>query len=135
MSRVLLVGLSFAVSACVSGYNPRYYFNEVQAVNLTSATITDVTVRIAGSKKALACEEIAKFAMCSDRFSRLPYPNQGVDLSWTHPDGSRKSESFALTIPVTYNTSFALRIVMEVNKDGSVKAFYEQDEPRGLFDL
>jgi hypothetical protein len=28
-----------------------------------------------------------------------------------------------------------LRIVMEVNADGSVKPFYEQDEPSGIFDF
>ncbi len=52
----------------------------------------------------------------------------GIELSWTHTDGSRKSDSFAPAISVTYNSVFALRIVMEINADGSVKPFYEQDE-------
>ena len=31
------------------------------------------------------------------------------------------------------DSAFVLRIVMEVNADGSVKSFYEQDEPSGGF--
>jgi hypothetical protein len=97
--------------------------------------ITDVAVRVADSPKTLACEEVAKNAMCADRFVKHPYPQQGIELSWTHTDGSRKSDSFAPAIPVTYNSAFPLRIVMEVNADGSVKPFYEQDEPSGIFDF
>jgi len=132
MKKLILIVLSLSTLACATGYNPRYYFNEVQAVNLTSAMITDVAVGVAGSPKTLACEEVAKNAMCADRFAKRLYPQQGIELSWTHTDGSRKSDSFAPAIPVTYNSAFALRIVMEVNADGSVKPFYEQDEPSGF---
>jgi hypothetical protein len=135
MTKLFLIMLSLSTFACATGYNPRYYFNEIQAVNLTSAMITDVTVRVADSSKTLACEEVAKNAMCADRFVKHPYPQQGIELSWTHTDGSRKSDSFAPAIPVTYNSAFPLRIVMEVNADGSVKPFYEQDEPSGAFDF
>ena len=124
-----MIILSLSTLACATGYNPRYYFNEVQAVNLTSAMITDVAVSVADSPKTLACEEVAKNAMCADRFAKRLYPQQGIKLSWTHTDGSRKSDSFAPAIPVTYNSVFALSIVMEINADGSVKPFYEQDEP------
>jgi len=33
------------------------------------------------------------------------------------------------SVPVHGLTSFPLRVVMELSEDGSVKAFYEQDEP------
>ena len=135
MTKLFLILLSLSTFACATGYNPRYYFNEIQAVNLTSAMITDVTIRVADSPKTLACAEVAKNAMCADRFGKYPYPQQGIELSWTHTDGSRKSDSFAPAIPVTYNSVFPLRIVMEVSADGSVKPFYEQDEPSGVFDF
>lgn len=130
---ILLLG-SLSV-ACVTGYNPTYYFNEVQAVNLSGATIEDVKIIVVDSNKILSCEEVAKHAMCSDLFNRHRYPQQGVELSWNHPDGKRKSEVFNPAIPVTYNSAFPLRIVMEIRKDGTVKIFYEQEEPRGaIFD-
>jgi len=58
------------MTACVTGDNPRYYFNEVQAVNLTGATITEVSWQVVNYPKALSCPEVAKFAMCADRFAR-----------------------------------------------------------------
>ena len=135
IKKLFLVFLGIATVGCATGYgyNPRYYFNEVQAVNLTSAPITDVAIGITGSPKALACAEVAKNAMCADRFAKRLYPQQGIELSWTHTDGSRKSDSFAPAVPVTYNSSFPLRIVMEINADGSVKPFYEQDEPSRIY--
>ena len=129
---LVLILVSFSTLACATGYTPRYYFNEVLAVNLTSATITEVTVNIADWPRPLSCEDVAKNAMCADRFAKRRYPNQGIELSWTHTDGSRKSDSFAPAVPITFNPAFALRIVMEINADGSVKAFYEQDEPGGV---
>jgi len=135
MKNYLIVLLSLSTLACASGYNPRYYFNQVQAVNLTTATITDVSVNFVGSPKALACDEVAKNAMCADLFGKLLYPQQGIELSWTHTDGSRKSELFSPAIPVTLRSAFPLRIMMLINADGSVKAFYEQEEPGGLWDV
>jgi hypothetical protein len=129
MKQLLIAILSFSAFACVTGYNPRYYFNEIQVVNLSAAMIEDVRVVFVGSSKTLGCDEVVKHAMCADRFGRRFYPQQGIELSWTHTDGSRKSDIFSPLIPVTYITAFPLRIVMEINVNGSVKAFYEQDEP------
>jgi hypothetical protein len=127
--------LSLSTLACVTGYNPRFSFNEVQVVNLTTAMIADVRVDFVGSPKTLACDEVAKYAMCADRFSKRFYPQQGIELSWTHTDGGRRSDLFTPAIPVTFNAVFPLRIVMEINADGSVKPFYEQEEPSRDFDI
>ena len=134
MKKLLIVLLSLSALACATGYNPRYSFNEFQVVNLSAGIIADVRVGFVGSPRTLACDEVAKFAMCADRFSKRFYPQQGIELSWTHTDGSRKSDLFSPAIPVTFNAVFPLRIVMEVNADGSVKPFYEQEEPGGLWD-
>jgi len=117
------------MTACAISYNPSYSFNEVQVVNLTGATITDVRWQVINSSKALSCPEVAKFAMCADRFPYRRYPQQGIELSWNHVDGSRKSNMPNPPVPAYFLTSFPLRIVMELSEDGNVKAFYEQDEP------
>ncbi len=135
IKKYLIVLLSLSTLACATGYNPTYYFNQVQAVNLSTATITDVSVNIVGSRKKLACDEVLKNAMCADLFGKLLYPQQGIELSWTHSDGSRKSEAFSPAVPVTFSSRFPLRIMMLINADGSVKAFYEQEEPGGLWDV
>jgi hypothetical protein len=135
MKKQFMVILSLSTLGCATGYNPRFSFNEVQVVNLTTAMIADIRLGFVGSPKTLACDEVAKYAMCADRFNKRFYPQQGIELSWTHTDGSRKSDLFAPAIPVTFNAVFPLRIVMEVNADGSVKPFYEQDEPSRDFEI
>jgi len=134
MKKFLVVMLSLSVLACATGYNPRYYFNQVQVVNLSTGMIADVRVGFVGSPWTLACDEVAKFAMCADLFGKRLYPQQGIELSWTHTDGSRKSDLFAPAVPVTFSAAFPLRIMMEINADGSVKPFYEQETPGGLWD-
>lgn len=134
MKKLIVLLASGLIGACAHGYNPSYYFNEVQVVNLTGATIEDVSWQVVNSSKALSCPEVAKFAMCADRFPKRRYPQQGIELSWTHADGSEKSGMPNPAIPVYFPSAFALRVVMEVREDGSIKAFYEQDEPsRGGF--
>ena len=129
MKKLALLPLGLLLTACVSGYNPFYYFNEVQVVNQTGDRIADVSVRIIDSKKALACDEVNNFAMCDDRFGKRRYPQQGIELSWTHPDGERKSETFNPSVPAFFGSASPLRIVVEIKEDGSVNPFYEQDEP------
>lgn len=134
MNKLIALAACGLISACATGYNPRYYFNEVQVVNLAGATIEDVSLRVNESRITLACSEVLKFAMCHDRFGRRYYPQQGIELSWTHKDGSRRSEFANPHVPVFFPRSFPLRIVLEIAEDGSVKTFYEQDEPgRGLY--
>ena len=125
---VLVTGL---LAACASGYgyNPRYYYNEVQVVNLTGATITDVSLRVTGSTLVLDCAEVAKFAMCADRFGKLPYPKQGMELSWKTSDGSSMTDNSNPHVAAYFPAAFPLRVVLEINADGSVKPFYEQEEP------
>ncbi len=128
MKKLYLLPLGLLLTACVSGYNPTYYYNEVQVVNLTGDTISDVSVRVVDSR-ALACDEVLKFAMCDERFGKRRYPQLGIELAWTGADGERRSDSFSPPVPVYFSASFPLRIVMEVNEDGTVKPFYEQEEP------
>jgi len=130
MKKLIILLSSIATVACATGYNPTYRFNEIQVVNLSGSTIEDVGVRVIDSEKALSCSEVAKNAICDDRFGMRRFPQQGIELSWTHPDGNRKSEVLTPKIPITLQPSTPLRIVMEVNEDGSVNPFFEQ-ESRG----
>ena len=129
MSKYFLLLPVFLVASCATNYQPNYRFNNVQAVNLTGGIIRDVDIIIVDSPKTLACEEVNANAMCAERFPYRPYPQQGVVLSWTHTDGERKSESANPRVAVYFNSAFPLRVVMEIRADGSVKTFYEQDEP------
>jgi hypothetical protein len=131
MKQLSVLFLSILTTACVVAYNPIYWFNEVQVVNLSGETITDVKVRVLDTSKSYRFEEVAQFALCRDYFGKRRYPQQGIELSWTHPVGSSKSELVDANIPAYFVTAFPLRIVTEIADDGSVKIFYEQEEPDG----
>ena len=135
MKTSVIALFTLAMTGCMSGYNPTYYFNEVQVHNLAGATIQDVSVRVVHSPRSLSCDEVNSNAMCDERFGKRRYPQQGIELSWTHPDGSVKNESFSPGVPVYYSSAWPLRIVVEINEDGSVRPFYEQEEPgdHGVF--
>ena len=130
MKKLVVLFASLVTAACATGYHPVYRFNEIQVVNLSGSTIEDVSVRVIDSEKALSCDEVAKNAICDDRFGMRRFPQQGIELSWTHPDGNRKSEMLTPNVPITLHSAIPLRIVMEVNEDGSVNPFFEQ-ESRG----
>lgn len=125
---VILFPIMFA-AGCVTGYNPTYFFNEVQVVNLTGGTIEEVSVSVVNSPKTLSCDQVAKNALCDDRFGKRRYPQQGIELSWLHGDGSRRSEQTNPAVPVTFSPSFPLRVMLEIDEKGTVKAFFEQEEP------
>ncbi len=135
MKKLSILLLSGLVVACVTSYNPNYYYNEVQVVNLSGAAISAVKVRVGEAGRKLSCDNVLKNALCDERFSKRRYPPQGIQLSWTHADGSQNSEQLVPAIPVTYSTALPLRVILEISADGSVKSFFEQEEPGGsVFD-
>ena len=137
MNKILVLLGAALLTACATGYNPRYYFNEIQVVNQTGATITDVSLRVVNSPQSVACEELAKFAMCADRFGKRIYPQQGLELAWTDAGGNRQTDSSNPGIPAYFAPAFPLRVVLEIKPEGIVEAFFEQEEPGrdGMFTL
>jgi hypothetical protein len=129
MKKILVPALLILTSACAVGYNPRYYYNELQAANLSGGTITDVRIQVGGSGRVIECDTVLKNALCYEHFGKRPYPQQGIDLSWTLPGGERKSELLTPPISVLYSPAFPLRVILEINADGTVKAYYKQDDP------
>ena len=131
MKILYILVFSIASSACSMKYIPTYYFNEIQVVNRTGATITNVSVRFQSSSKTLYCDEVTDNRLCRDRFNKLRYPQQVIELSWTHGDGMQKSRQFNPHIPAYYHTPFPLRVMLKINEEGAVKTYFEQEEPNG----
>ena len=129
MKKLTLLLLALTSVACATGYNPDYYYNEVQVVNLTGATITQVNLQVGGTERTLSCDQVLNNALCADRFGRRYYPQQLLDLSWVHGDGRQMSQQVAPKIQVYFSPAFALRIMLEIQENGAVKTYVEQDEP------
>lgn len=130
MKHLLAIVAAASLAGCAGnyGYNPDYYFNYVEVINLSGGPIRDVSLRVNGSPKTLACERVNANAICEDRFGKRRYPQQGLDLSWIHPDGSAKSDTLSPPIPVTFNYGRPVQVYLEIRENGSVKAYYKQEE-------
>lgn len=120
MKKLIIVVCSFVVVACVTGYTPRYIYGEIQVVNLSGATINDVQVRIGGSGRTLNCERVDDNRICYDKFGRRPFPQQGIDLSWTHGDGSQKSQQLTPKFPINLSSPTPLALLLHIDETGSV---------------
>ena len=98
-------------------------------VNLSGGTITKVNLRVGGSERTLACDEVLKNALCDDRFGKRLYPQQSLELSWVNEQGKQNSQQLTAVIPAYFVTAFPLRIILEVLEDDTAKIYYEQEEP------
>ena len=126
----LIFGLAgLALAGCVTGYNPMYFYNEVHVHNLSGGSITDVSVQVGQGGRSFGCDQVNKNALCDDRFGRKRYYQNGIELSWSHPDGSRKTAMVNPDIPIYFVSSVPLRVIIEILEDGTVKPYFEQDEP------
>ena len=129
MKSLLAIAAAAVLAGCAGGYNPDYYFNYVEVINLSGGPIRDVSLRVTGSTRALDCERVNANAICEDRFGKRRYPQQGLDLSWTHPDGSARTDSVAPAIPVTFSYGLPVQVYLEIRENGTVKGYYKQEEP------
>jgi hypothetical protein len=134
MHKLTVSLLALSLTACVKGYNPSFYYNELQVANLSEGKISSLRLRVDGSEKGLSCDEVVKNALCIERFSKRRYPQQGIQLDWVHPDGSGQSQTLAPPVPVTAVAGLSLQVILEIRSDASVKAFYKQEEPGRIFD-
>lgn len=113
----------------IDGYHPFYFYNEVQVHNLSGGSIMEVAVQVGENGREIRCDQVNYHALCQDRFGKRRYYQNGIELSWTHPDGSRKTESMNPGIPAYFVSGAPLRVIIEIHEDGSVKPYFEQDEP------
>jgi hypothetical protein len=119
------------VAACATGYNPRFYYGNIEVANLSGAEIRNVEVQVGVNGRNLRCDSVAKNALCQERFGKRPYPQQdGIRLSWQDGEGNSQSQQMIPTIPATMNQGTALRVMMDIAEDGSVKAYFKQDNIR-----
>jgi hypothetical protein len=128
MKTLLVTLFCLTLAACAGGYNPRYYYSNIEVANLSGGTITNVEVQIGVDGRNLRCESVAKNALCQERFGKRPYPQQDIQLSWQDSEGNLQSTAMNPHLPATLSPSWALRIMLDILEDGSVKAYFKQDQ-------
>jgi hypothetical protein len=130
MKTLLVTLCCLTLAACAGGYNPRYYYSIIEVANLSGGAIANVEVQIGADGRNLRCETVAKNALCYERFGKRPYPQQDIELSWQDSDGNPQSTKVNPHLPATLTPSWALRIMLDIREDGSVKAYFKQDDFR-----
>jgi hypothetical protein len=128
MKTLLVIMSCLTLAACAGGYNPRYYYSNIEVANLSGGAITSVEVQVGADGRNLRCETVAKNALCQERFGKRPYPQQDTELSWQDSDGNPQSTRVNPHLPATLIPSWALRIMLDIREDGSVKAYFKQDD-------
>ena len=129
--KTLLVTLScLTLAACAGSYNPRFYYSNIEVANLSGGAITRVEVQVGADGRNLRCETVASNALCQERFAKRLYPQQDTELSWQDSDGNPQSTRANPHLPATLAPSRALSIMLDIREDGSVEAYFKQDDSR-----
>jgi hypothetical protein len=127
MKALNLVALCVLISACATGFNPRYYYGQIEVANLTGETIRNLRVQVGPQGRVLECAEVTNNRICQQRFPKIPYPEAMVQLTWQTDDGRQMSAQEAPSVPITLVFSEPIRVMMDIAADGSVKFYIKQD--------
>jgi len=123
-----LVTLCVLISACATGFNPRYYYGSIEIDNLTGETIRNVRVEVGPGGHVLECAEVTRNRICHQRIGKQLYPQAEVMLTWETADGRQMSAQENPSVPITLVYSQPLRLLMDIAADGSVKFYFKQDD-------
>jgi len=123
-----LVTLCVLTSACATGFNPRYYYSDIEIDNLTGETLRNVRVQVGPGGRVLECAEVTKDRICQQRIGKHLYPKAEVRLSWQTEDGRQMSAQENPSVPLTLVYSQPIRLMMEIAADGSAKFYFKQDD-------
>ena len=81
------------LASCAVGYDPRYLYSKIEVANLSDGEIRDVEVLIGAEGRSLGCSVVRRNALCQQRFGRVPYPRDGIHLSWRDASGAPQAYS------------------------------------------
>jgi hypothetical protein len=126
MKALHLAALCVLIAGCATGFNPRYYYGQIEVDNLAGETIRNLKVQVGPGGRVLECAEVTKDRICEERFVRTLYPQEMIEVSWQTSDGRQLSAQMNPQVPVTLVYSQPLRVLMEIYADGSVKFYIKQ---------
>ena len=130
MKYFLVAVMGLALAACSVGYNPRYYYTNVQVANLTGGDIGELRVQVGAEGRVIECDLVTNNRVCEERFARRIYPQDVVDIRWRDAAGEVQSRQVNPSVPITLTTGLPVRLLIEIDAEGSIKAFFRQDSLR-----
>ena len=114
--------------SCATGYAPRTYYNYIEVANHSGTTISNVELQIGADGRNLRCDTLTENRICEDRFGKLLYPRQAIELSWQDSAGQTQTRQPDPMLPATLSPALALKILLSIKEDGSVTVVFRQEE-------
>lgn len=124
-SSILVFGL--LLSSCATSYDPLYFYNEILVINKSRELIRDVTIGAVETNRMFSCGNIAPLGICADKFPMRQYMKSPIRIAWVFGSFARQTDEFVLEVPATFVIEFPLRGVLEIQPDGSLSAYFQQD--------
>ena len=123
-SLVSAVILLLALSACATGYNPRYRISEIVVNNNTRDAVRDVTIR--AGDRVFSCGNIAPLGICSNRFAGYVNQVNVVDIEWTLGNDATRRESLEVSVPATISVGRPLKGILDIEPQGVIEASFRE---------
>jgi hypothetical protein len=117
------------LSACATGYETPYFYDEILIMNKSASIIQDVSIRSRETGRMFGCGNIAPRGICSDKFPRRRYVKSAIQINWVFGNTVRQTDEFVLEVPATFQSEITLRGVLEITPEGSISAYFEQVGP------
>ncbi len=86
-----------------------------------------VTITATGNNRVFSCGNIAARGICSNKMPSRPYNRNPIKIDWIFGSVARQSREFVLEVPANMETTIPLRGVLEVNEQGMISAYFEQE--------
>ena len=75
--------------------------------------------------RVFMCGNIPPRAMCSNEFPKRKYLGHPVKITLTDYNAKRTTDTFILKVPKRFDAAIPLMGVLEVNKGGMIKSYFE----------
>jgi hypothetical protein len=127
MKKLSVLITSLFLSSCATSYNSDYFYNEILIINNAGILVQDVTISAGETGRMFSCGNIAPRGICSDKFPQRRYMKNPIRIAWVFGNTTGQTEAFVLEVPATFTTAFPLRGVLEIDPQGSISAYFQQD--------
>ena len=117
------------LAACVTDYEPIYFYNEIMVINESSGMIQDLNISVSGTGRKFNCSNIAPKGFCSNRFKRRRYEYEPIEIEWTYDGKTRKTDSFVVDVSPNLYIGRTMRGVVKIGAGGEISAGFVEQRP------
>ena len=127
MRSLFLSAIACLITACATNYQPTYYYNEIRVINNSSQILRNLSIRVPATGGEFSCGNVAPRGLCSNRFGKRKYHYNPIQIEWGYGDNPERTQEFTVPVPATFTLGVSIQGVVEVNDNGEMRAYFEQE--------